>query len=378
MLKKIILLMATFSLVACQNGWDQDPFSGDPDQIKNAVKQGSKPKAVPPIQTAIFIELDEFYDFKEDEKRVIKTGYRLTHPEYKLVSFDIPGLQEKLPGAVFDQQKMEIDWTPPKGYVLAGRLITRTPLTIVALLEFDGITHEYRKSTSINVLRANTARPSILEVKGDKGPYKEGKAYQFEVIVDDAVSSRSPVLAVVNRTSGSENATPYLQYQKEGFQDPNVPGRWSFPVTLNLIGAEVTPSDKILFANFIAYSEYGAESEAFESEFSVITELKAPRFFKQDSIEFKKGQFNSYSFTIADVKSEGRVTGQWITDCSRLDGIADCYCDPGPFRATCWIKWTPEKEGTTTMEVLGKNEIDNPNVKQSIPKKESFDITVVN
>lgn len=379
---RLLLGIILVGLTACHSGWEKDPFANDTENVKNGQKQGTKVELNPPLQSVVFVELEPFYELKEGQRVVIKTGYRITHPEFKVVDFKIEDLEENFPGAVFDATTNEITWTPGDDYVPAGAIVFRRPLTISVFVEYKGLVQEVRRTASINVLRGDARAPYIREVVGFDGDIYEGQKRAFTVVVVDEVSPNGPVLSVRKRTfTSADNGTGYVEYDSNGTKDPTDPTIWRFKGSINLTNVpEITKNYQNFYVGFVAHSSFGEASNIYSDDFRVLTKLVRPSFFTglTDARTFKKGVLNSYTFTVADVKEEGNVSAEFITDCSREPVAgADCSCTNNQFYSTCTIQWVPQAAGDVSFEVEATTKIDNFVLKDEITRTEKVKIKVV-
>ena len=56
---KVLALIGFLALSACHSGWEQDPFSGQSDNIQKAVPQGGNPVKEPPVQDVMRVDVKE-------------------------------------------------------------------------------------------------------------------------------------------------------------------------------------------------------------------------------------------------------------------------------------------------------------------------------
>lgn len=356
---RLLLIFLVLGLTACHSGWDKDPFANEADNVKNGVPPEKKDTAVAPIQSVLFIDIEPFYELKIGQKAIIQIGLRKTDPAFTVTGVSVPDLEENYPGAVFDETKMQVIWTPEEDYVPESAFIRRTPLEITVYGEYQGAPRSYSKTTSINVLKGNATPPEIISVEGMNQDFVEGSVYEFKVVVRDRVSPKGPSLSAVKSGIGN-NGSAYLDYPAYGIQDFNDPSLWNFLGKVDLTKvSEITENSEKLRINFIAHSTFGEPSNLEPAAFKVYTDLKTPIFFNEKVKTFKKGTLNSYSFTVVDAKSEGKVEGLFVTDCTRepyAGSVCDCTPPKGAF-STCTIEWVPQKVGTFDFEVKGINRL---------------------
>ena len=101
---KLFLSIFLVTLIGCHGGWKKDPLEDKSSNIKNA-QPGGPEKPIPPLKDVVFIDADEFYDFKAGQEKTINFNYRITHPDLSVIEFAIPGLEDTLPDSFrIDQQ----------------------------------------------------------------------------------------------------------------------------------------------------------------------------------------------------------------------------------------------------------------------------------
>ena len=79
---KVLALIGFLALSACHSGWEQDPFSGQSDNIQKAVPQGGNPVKEPPVQDVMRVDVKETHVVREGESLNLTMAYRLLHPEF--------------------------------------------------------------------------------------------------------------------------------------------------------------------------------------------------------------------------------------------------------------------------------------------------------
>ena len=378
-MKKIFLLFIALSFLGCHSGWEKDPFSGRSDNVKNAVPPGTNEKAVPPLKDVVFIDANEFYDFKVGEEGSVVFSYRVTHPLLKAVDLDIPDLSQ-LPDATFDKSTKELRWTPPEGFVVGDRFMRREVIELILYVDNQGVIEEHRQKVGTNAFRNNLEQPEIVRVEQLPTSLKEGERAIFRVSVKDVDSSilKKPTLTIVStETEDYDGAGLVNNKSSSPTQDSSDPQLWHFQMEIELRNKEITDYQQDKYFGLRAMSSFGVPSVAWKGKFRALTQLGPPEFFLQN-VTFAKGQDNHYIFSIVDPKVEGEITveSDWVSTCSGLTPPARCSCSEVRSQATCTIHWKPQSQGTQRIEVKAKNSIDRLYLQDSVSGRDFLRIRV--
>ena len=128
---RLLLGLSMIMLTACHSGWDKDPFAKEGDNIKNAVAPDEEiPKVPPPKSNTLFVDMQQVYSVVEGETLIIPVRYKIAHPDVKLSSIQVIGLEEKFPGSMYDEEKQEIRITPPFDFVPVDTAYIIQPISV--------------------------------------------------------------------------------------------------------------------------------------------------------------------------------------------------------------------------------------------------------
>ena len=360
---RLLLLMTLITLTACSNGWDQDPFAKDNFNVRNAVPQGANKITTPPIRDVMRIDVDSNYVMKEGQKKIIPLEYRLLHPEFKFVGIKINNLDSELPGAIYDPVKRELVFEPKEGYVPSGAIVLSSILRLSLLAEYKGTLQEVRQEVVFHVIRGSAEAPQIEKVEGLTEELMEGTTSSFKIFIRDEVSPSGPQLVLSKGTGFVKNASQYMRHGV-GIASPQDPSLWVFNVDIDLTTDEVT-KDKTLFAFSIqAFSALGVPTTLLTKSYTVFSKAEKPKFFFENNLEFTVGEKKSYSFTVADIKAEGKITAQFLDDCGlKLKGTSNCQCKSliGSYAnsARCVLDWTPSEVGDVQLNLKAENTVNS-------------------
>lgn len=345
----------------CSNGLKQDPYADQPDNVKNAGPLAPKPKEAPPTSVRsdyLLIQSPDSLEFKEGEElRTTIKGVVLTDVNgHKPVlgvdyEFSIENMSD-FPRASFDPTTGEFKWAPRPGFV--DKAYTRN-VHIDATLTTKGADPLKTSKTIIGVITRTEVDPTIVSIDDLKTtPTKEGETRDFKVTVrdphGDAKSANTkPRLSILSVDSGMASAAGYIYCKgNNGCSDPSVDPTdstlFTFNLTLDLQGKEITKNQALLSFGVVATSRFGEASAVTKASVSVITNVNDTEMSWSDAqpINVVAGQQNTVNFTVYDPVGDGNITATFVTRCDQVlgtDAVCECKSQAGSAAQLCTISW---------------------------------------
>ncbi|MBY0383932.1 hypothetical protein K2X05_02145, partial [bacterium] len=262
------------------------------------------------------------------------------------------------------QGSIKFKWKPPVGFVIADKMYVDLELKVTAKNFTD--VYVNLKTVKLFIYNESYAVPKILSVTGVPQNIKEaGGTKTFKVVVEDYeskdINGERPSLLFLSKGVGL-SLVSFVKVDKLTFAVP-AKGQWVFDVSVNLNGLEMTSSKSTGYFDIYAVSANSIQSNPSNVSLEVWTSMGFPTSSWSDSVEFKIGVENSYTFSVLDPKAEGNLNVKF-TQCGSLGGpVCDCKAASvgvGKPKSifNCSIKWTvPETalEGTESFSYKAQN-----------------------
>lgn len=384
LIKSLILLLTLFVLSACHNGWNQDPFADEPEDVRNPVPKTNEVPTQPPSQSVMFIDMETFWNSYEGNSITLPFTWRLTHPNSTFLRLEVENLEELFPGATLNVNEAEksgdLSLVIPEGYVPGSLYVAQVPLTFSLYADIDGEVQIRKLTVAVNVLRTSVGQPVIERFENVPNSMIEGEKRAFQVFVRDNDSANGPVLSIRGTGNGFNSAAHLIDHFMSGQQVPGNPGLWKYEglIDLDYNDVELTKSQLDLSALFIAYSAFGVPSNSKRMNFRVYSSASEPQFyFGSNRISFKKETANNYVFSVVDEKGEGSLSARFIDCTGDLGQGAQCSCQGSGPQLSCTVSWTPTVEGTHTVRLSAENKVNSgSNFEQTASSNQSFEIVV--
>ncbi|MCM2282880.1 MAG: hypothetical protein NDI61_13655, partial [Bdellovibrionaceae bacterium] len=348
-------------LVACGGGLNQDPLSGQPEHIRNGVppERDIKPKPAEPMRRdALYIDVDDFYDFRESEERSITFKGRANIPGAEFEMFvensqDFQGARIEATNPKNPMAGLKFTWTPPFDYS-AARYARELDLKLVLTTTNTPQKLSTVKTVKMFVMRQANA-PEIVRVDSLKATaIREGESRRFQVTVRDidglATDEGRPTLVFlpVRYDLRDISTLVALDSKKPVEEDPRDPKQWIYNLVVNTEGKELTKGEEGFSFSIRAYSRFGAPSDAKKVEALVRTSVREPMISWKAPVSVVAGEDVIFSFHAYDPQFEGRVTLNFIDRPEIALGQAAWDCPPVSSLAepvVCTIRWKVPADG---------------------------------
>ena len=380
-LRILTLSLTTLATVALAAGCSlkQDPYDGQPDEVRNAAPMGpiEKDKKAGDALSKDYLQIqsDDNAAFREnvqgsvDIKGAILTevnGHEAIPGQDFILAIDNIA---DFPGAQWDAVNGKFVWTPLPGFVDTN-YSRNVHITVSLTAKFGP--YKTTKDILAVVTRADM-QPTIVSIEDlSRTLIKEGDVRTIKVVVRDPHSAgksmdTKPRLQVTS--DGANASAANLIYCaggcKDPDQDPNDPQLYTFNLRLDLQGKEITQNKVTLTYGLIATSPFG-EASAISTSNLVISSLiqdAQVSWSSADPLTMASGQTNRVNFTVFDPNSDGAIGVTFNTQCSvSLGASANCSCStlgrPGTSPQLCTITWSvPASPLQTdyTVEFVAKN-----------------------
>ncbi len=358
---RVLILIGLLGLSACHSGWNQDPFDGQEENVKNAVPQGGNKVQIPPIQDVMRVDVKDTFVVREGESLNVGIDYRLLHPEFIFKGLELRDLENELPGATYNPQTRELNFQPEEGYVTGGLVVSHV-LRVTLLAEYKGLIQERRKDLVFHIVKGSAEAPVIERIDNLGDTFFEGDRKAFQIYVRDEVSSDGPILVVGNYSPTNKNGAHFIEYDKKGRKVSGDPTLWRFNAAVDLSSPEmsdITSSSDLFRVEVQAFSQLGVPANLKNFNFYVFTKANRPQFFMdRDEVNFTVGEQGQYSFLVVDPGQEGEVTANFVRGCPTQ---AECLCEGGKGAkkslARCSVRWIPTMPGRNFLFIEAKNTV---------------------
>ncbi len=345
MIQGVSKYLILFAVIAMVNGCNSNPFGKDDplaDQ-SDAVKKGESPKKPQPQkpkplgQDVLTIDSSDFYAFREGVEQEITISSRNFLEEestYEIAIANVGDFKDAVVTNVSGDTKsqqvatLKFKWTPPVGFVIQDKMVY--PLDIEVYTTNNTEKYVYTKSIPLHIYNEKFSIPEIVSVSKVPAWIKEKDVSSFfdvrvkDIDAKDADGLR-PTLQFLSKNMGNLNLAPFVKAQKPTLKDESQ-GLWDFRVEINLNGLELTADQTTGYFDIYAISANGIESNPKGQQLAVRTSVSAPVTSWSETIEFKIGLENRFSFTVLDPKGEGIVKSDFTTPCASLVGAPQCSC----------------------------------------------------
>jgi|GEM_PF-3159069 len=373
-MKSFPILFLFLVLIACNGGFEQDPFVNESENVRNGQIPDTVEKARVPLADVIKFDGVPNLQVEEGKLAILSFKFMPVHPDIVVIDYSFRNLETQLPGAIVDRDKKEIHWTPPVDDLFEG-LVDRRKFTLSIFLEEAGAPRTFEKHMYIDVFRSYGFGPTIesvqvLKLKNDL--IVEGNLTKFQVSVKDPgvgefKGAGFPDLFIVPQGDPSNSLSGFMKV--DGAPEYNRFQKiFTYTVVLDLKNAEVTPESMDSKVGFFAFSTVSAlRSKIMELSFSVHSSASAPVVTAYKNATFYLGQKSTYYFQVFDPKEEGVVEAEFRRNCMSSDSTAVCECQrERVFLLNCSVTWTPKKEGRTEVAVKAINSVGGQKASKSV------------
>ena len=361
-MRHILCLYIIFLMVLVNCG-RQDPLSGFPQKVRNAVSPSQsleKPPAHPLSEALMVIDVEpEVINFTEG----IEGTFRIS-PRFLGVEVPHQIKIENLPaGASYDPQTGRVTWTPPESMVVGDHHhVVQYPLHIGLIAREEGELISVKKTVPLWIHESKEA-PSIERITLNQDVIPENGRGELIVVVKE--KSGSPQIDFIPTTNNKdENGIYYFDRKNitvvQHTEDENL---WTITVPINLLNKDVTDQGYVnLKAGLVAYSRFGSSSRPYEVQYKVANRVQAPvSSWKSDALVVH-GKTLNLDVIFSDPRREGQLSTDWEDTCkTHLKKNYKCHCSPSHNNSllNCHLSWTPDRDAPS--EVTFSHSVTNTN-----------------
>ncbi len=357
---RLVMILMVLTLSACHSGWDKDPLKGEDDRIKNAVPpETTLGKIPPPKQSSLFLDMPYVYTVREGATLEIVIKPEISHKEVTLAAIRIPDLQDKFPGARFDEATKTIYITPDFDFVPVEAPNVIQNINLSFDTAYEGTILTVKRPLTIHVVPQNAEIPEIVEVsfQGKRGDVITGERKMVTVRVKDTEQEYSPRLRVFDSYKTSTVGSQFVDVSKEGVYNP-ARDEWEFELAIDVpTDFYLSGQGRRVALDLVVYSISGVPSRSYPVNYAIYSRAKEPVVVAERLVQFTEGQESDYTFSVYDPLDRGEVDAT----CSKKPASMDCVCRTtkknGQRVAYCTLTWAPAASGNAKVEIIGTNTV---------------------
>ena len=362
-----LTFMASVALITGCGGFHQDPLKGQVEAVP-PVKDVLPPAAKPIRADALKIDTArDVFDFREDEEGEIDIKGRVLLPktDFKIAVENLADFKDakvepldvKNPGA-----GVRVTWKPAIGF--SGADPQSSTVLNVVLTTLTTPRMSVHKALRIVVTRKNNVPEVVSFDNLSQTPIREGEVRKFKVVVRDldgidVDGSRPELLAVADRHDKSDISHLVTQDYRFGGSNPkrdaSDPSLWSFDLTLDLRGRDLTAGEEGFGFGLRATSRFGAPSANKHVDVRIRTLVRNPTTSWTDPVTVIAGEDSVFNFFVYDTKASGKISVNFTDRPDIVLGQASWDCPPVRDVKTptvCTIRWkVPENPAKTEFQV---------------------------
>jgi hypothetical protein len=339
---KWFAIIVTGLLLAGCGGWDQDPFAGKDESLKNGWPFPTKPVGTQPVNPEVInITAPYFVSYEEERNRRFEILARVLEDGYQ-AQLMIENLAD-FPGATYDTTNNIFSWTPARGYVESfgvGVSVLKELKIRVNAFKSGSVVYSGDHKVEIRVFRDYQA-PTITSIDMPKQTMREGERMDITVNYTDkdADPNDRATWADVNFESLANTKSMAGLVVSRAITN-TATNQYKTVLRVDLSDVELTPNLDIHSVGLNLVSRYGKSSGSQRLDLTVLTSFAAPITTWVERIEGTVDSPMQYKFVITDPKLEQILSVESFTG---LPAGADIQCvATGLSVQNCTLTYTPQ------------------------------------